>query len=58
MNLYLVAILLLFICVSAIMFYRTNKADREMEKAFIEREGQIYIERMKEEKAEREQLRA
>lgn len=58
MNLYLVIILLLLIAVSAYMFYRTNKSERAIEQAFIEREGQIYIERMEQEKAEKQQLRA
>lgn len=58
MNLYLVIILLLLIGVSAYMFYRTNKSERAIEQEFIEREGQIYIERMEQEKAEKQQLGA
>jgi hypothetical protein len=38
---------------SAYMAYKTAKKDKEIEEIFIEREGNVYIERMKKEKEKR-----
>lgn len=35
---------------SAYMAYKTAKKDKEIEEIFIEREGNVYIERMKKKK--------
>jgi hypothetical protein len=35
------------------MAYKTAKKDKEIEEIFIEREGNVYIERMKKEKEKR-----
>jgi len=35
------------------MSFRAANAERKLEQHFIEREGEIYMERMKQEKAER-----
>ncbi|MFT4416726.1 sporulation YhaL family protein [Fredinandcohnia humi] len=38
---------------SAYMVIRTTREDRQVEKSFIEQEGNIYIERMKNEREKR-----
>ncbi|MFZ3589810.1 sporulation YhaL family protein [Bacillus sp. DJP31] len=40
---------------SGIMMVRTGKQDRVMQQFYIEREGQVFIERIKYEKEKREQ---
>lgn len=48
-----VFIVLLFICFSGYMSFRAAQAEKKLEQHFIEREGEIYMERMKQEKARR-----
>ncbi|HLR70085.1 MAG TPA: sporulation YhaL family protein [Pseudogracilibacillus sp.] len=50
-----VFLMILFICFSGYMYFRAVRAERKLEQQFIEREGEIYMERMKQEKAKREQ---
>ena len=45
------------IFVSAFMAIKTAREDREFEKEWIEKEGEVYIERMEEEKERRKQIR-
>lgn len=42
--------------VSAFMAVKTAKEDRAMETEWIEKEGQVYVERMEKEKERRKQL--
>ncbi|MBO1002918.1 sporulation YhaL family protein [Pseudogracilibacillus auburnensis] len=49
-----VFIIFLFICFSGYMSFRAMRAERQLEQQFIEREGQIFIERMNQEKERRE----
>ncbi|MCF3942026.1 sporulation YhaL family protein [Oceanobacillus sp. APA_J-5(13-2)] len=51
-----VFIVILLIFFSGYMAFRTMQADRKTDQEFIEREGEIYMERMREEK-ERKALR-
>jgi hypothetical protein len=44
---------ILLIFISGYMAFRAFYADKQQDKQFIEREGQIYMERMSEEKKER-----
>ncbi|PKR86683.1 sporulation YhaL family protein [Heyndrickxia camelliae] len=44
------------IVISAFMAVKTAKEDRDQEMEWIEKEGEEYIERMKEEKERRKQL--
>lgn len=46
------------IFVSAFMAVKTAKEDREMETEWIEKEGQVYVERMEQEKERRKKLDA
>jgi len=46
-------VVLVFICFSGYMSFRAANAERKLEQHFIEREGEIYMERMKQEKASR-----
>jgi len=48
-------LMILFICFSGYMSFRAMRAERRLEQQFIEREGEIYMERMKQERARREQ---
>lgn len=48
-----VFLIILFIFFSGFMAYRTARAEKVLEHQFIEQEGQIYIERMEEEKKRR-----
>jgi hypothetical protein len=41
--------------VSGIMMVKTSQRDREMQQFYIEREGQVFIERIKYEKERRQQ---
>lgn len=52
-----------FICIASMLFcgymaFRAFVADRELEKHFIEREGNIYVERMEAERALKQQRRS
>ena len=49
-----VFILILLIFLSGFMAFRAMRAEKMLEQQFIEREGEIYIERMNEEKKRRE----
>jgi hypothetical protein len=46
---------LLFICFSGYMAFRASRAEKRLEQHYIEREGQIYMERMQQERARRQQ---
>ncbi|HLU21106.1 sporulation YhaL family protein [Lederbergia graminis] len=46
------------IFVSAFMAVKTAKEDREMETEWIEKEGQVYVERMEQEKERRKKVDA
>ena len=48
-----VFVVLAFICFSGYMSFRAAQAERKLEQHFMEREGQIYMERMKQEQHER-----
>lgn len=48
-----IVLLILFICFSGYMSYRAMRAERKLEYQFIEKEGQIYMERMEREKNKR-----
>jgi len=50
-----VFIIMLFICFSGYMSYRAMLAERRLEQQFIEREGQIFMERIKQEKERRKE---
>ena len=50
-----VFIIMLFICFSGYMSYRAMRAERRLEQQFIEREGQIFMERIKQEKERRKE---
>lgn len=52
-----VLLIVLFIIFSGYMSYRAMRAEKVLEQQFIEREGKIYIERMKEEKKRRQSVR-
>jgi len=43
------------ILMSAIMTIKTGRADRKLEQEMIEREGNIYMERLEKEKEQRKQ---
>ncbi|GGI15108.1 sporulation YhaL family protein [Bacillus sp. JJ664] len=49
-------IVILGIFVSGFMVLYTSKQDRDADEAFIEKEGEIYLQRIKEERERREQL--
>ncbi|MFQ3543775.1 sporulation YhaL family protein [Halobacillus rhizosphaerae] len=49
---------IVFIFLSGYMALRAMRAENKMEQHFIEREGQIYLERIEEEKEKREKERA
>lgn len=48
-----IVVIFLFICFSGYMAFRAMRAERKLEQQFIEREGQIFMERMREEKDRR-----
>lgn len=48
-----VFIVIIFIFFSGYMSFRAMRAERELEKHFIEREGQVYMKRIQEEREER-----
>lgn len=50
-----VFLMILFICFSGYMAFRAMRAERKLEQQFIEREGQIYMERLEKERARRQQ---
>ncbi|MED4227620.1 sporulation YhaL family protein [Neobacillus cucumis] len=46
------------IVISALMAIKTGREERQLEMESIEREGEIYLKRLEEEKEKREDLRA
>ncbi|PLS03007.1 sporulation YhaL family protein [Neobacillus cucumis] len=46
------------IVISALMAIKTGREERQLEMENIEREGEIYLERLEREKEKREELRA
>ncbi|WP_081472401.1 sporulation YhaL family protein [Ornithinibacillus scapharcae] len=48
-----VFVVILFIFFSGYMSFRAMRAERELEKHFIEKEGQVYMNRIQEEREER-----
>ncbi|WP_088042457.1 sporulation YhaL family protein [Bacillus sp. EAC] len=49
-------IVILGIFVSGFMVLYTSKQEKDADEAFIEKEGEIYLQRIKEERERREQL--
>jgi Sporulation protein YhaL len=49
-------IVILGIFISGFMVLYTSKQERDIDEAFIEKEGEIYLQRIKEERERREQL--
>ncbi|UOQ43514.1 sporulation YhaL family protein [Halobacillus salinarum] len=49
---------IIFIFISGYMAFRAFRAEHKMEQHYIEREGQVYLKRMEEEKEKREKQRA
>ncbi|UPM53501.1 sporulation YhaL family protein [Gottfriedia acidiceleris] len=49
-------IVILGIFVSGFMVLYTSKQERDADEAYIEKEGEIYLQRIKEERERREQL--
>lgn len=49
-------IVILGIFISGFMVLYTSKQERDLDEAFIEKEGEIYLQRIKEERERREQL--
>lgn len=49
-----VLLMILFIVFSGYMAFRAERAERKLEQQFIEREGEVYIKRMEEERAKRQ----
>ncbi|WP_101843408.1 sporulation YhaL family protein [Halobacillus sp. Marseille-P3879] len=45
---------IILIFVSGIMAYRAMRAEQKLEQQFIEKEGKVYLNRMEEEKQQRE----
>lgn len=43
--------------ISAFMAVKTAKEDRDMEEEWIEKEGQVYLDRMQKEKAEKKKVK-
>jgi hypothetical protein len=50
-----VFMLILFIFLSGFMAYRAMKAEQKLEHEFIEKEGQVYMDRLDAEREERRQ---
>jgi hypothetical protein len=50
-----VFMLILFIFLSGIMAFRAMRAEQKLEQEFIEKEGQVYMERLEAEREERRQ---
>ena len=51
-----VFVMILFICFSGYMAFRAAmRAERRLEQQFIEREGEIYMERIRQERERRQQ---
>ena len=50
-----VLVIILFILFTGYMSFRAARAERRLEQHFIELEGQVYMERLKRERARREQ---
>jgi hypothetical protein len=51
-------LVLIGIVVSGYMTVRTAKKEREIDEAFIEKEGEVYMERIREERARRQQVKS
>jgi hypothetical protein len=51
-------LILVGIVVSGYMTIRTAKKEREIDEAFIEKEGEVYMERIREERARRQQAKS
>ncbi len=47
--------MILFICFSGYMSFRAMQAERKLEQQFIEREGQIFMERIEQDRAKRQE---
>ncbi|MEN1970270.1 sporulation YhaL family protein [Lentibacillus sp. N15] len=52
-----VFMMILFIFLSGYMAFRAMRAEKKLEHQFIEREGNVYIERMREERRSKEDRR-
>ncbi|MEI3607815.1 sporulation YhaL family protein [Pseudogracilibacillus sp. SE30717A] len=50
-----VILMILFICFSGYMSFRAMQAERKLEQQFIEREGQIFMERIEQDRAKRQE---
>lgn len=48
-----VLVIILFICFSGYMAFRAMRAEKRLEQHYIEREGQVYMERLAQERARR-----
>lgn len=48
-----VFVIILFICFSGYMAFRAMRAERRLEQQLIEREGEIYMERIRQERERR-----
>lgn len=53
-----VFMLILFIFFSGYMAFRAMRAERQLEQHYIEREGQVYMQRIEEEREERHKKEA
>jgi Icc-related predicted phosphoesterase len=51
-------LVLIGIVVSGYMTVRTAKKEREIDEAFIEKEGEVYMERIKKERERRQQAKS
>ncbi|WP_044748810.1 sporulation YhaL family protein [Bacillus alveayuensis] len=51
-------LVLIGIVVSGYMTIRTAKKEREIDEAFIEKEGEVYMERIKKERERRQQAKS
>ncbi|MBT2218219.1 SigE-dependent sporulation protein [Virgibacillus dakarensis] len=52
-----VFMMILFIFLSGYMAYRAIRAEKKLEQQFIEREGNVYMERLEEERKQKEEQR-
>lgn len=46
-------VVILIICFSGVMAFRAMQAERKLEQHYIESEGQVYMERLKQERTRR-----
>ncbi len=51
-------LIIAFIIFSGYMFFRAMRAEKLLEQQYIEREGQVYMERIRQEKLRKEQARS